>query len=112
MYKASLSLCMAILGANHSHTGDVYLDLGSLTDKMDLKDEALKYYEKAYAVFETTKGKKAIECGQTSHHMARLLLTSGQIKDSLRNAQRATEIYESHGDKFVENILECYILIC
>lgn len=60
----------------------------------------------------TEDGIKSIECGQTSHHIARLQLEHGDVKYALENAQRAAKIYADYKDKYVENILECYILEC
>lgn len=66
LYKLSLVCCTRILGPNHPYTGEVYLDLGNLTLKMQMKIEALGYFEKAFYVFEASKGADSIECANTS----------------------------------------------
>jgi tetratricopeptide (TPR) repeat protein len=112
LYKSSLVCCTRVLGPNHPYTGEVYLDLGNLTLKMHLKEEALNYFEKAFYVFEASKGENSIECANTSYQMATLLLSFGRIKEAMSSTINSMRIYEREEEKYVENLLECCILVC
>ena len=79
LYRSSLMCCTRILGSNHPHTGEVYIDLANLSLKMQQKEEALKYYEKAFLVFEASKSPDCLECAVTSYQMATLLLSFGNF---------------------------------
>ena len=81
LYKSSLMCCITILGANHPFTGDVYIDLANLSLKMQQREEALNYYDKAFLIFEASKSPDCLECAVTSYQMATLLLSFGEFSE-------------------------------
>ena len=111
-YKLSLNNCCNILGTSHPYTGEVYQDLGNLTLKMQLKDEALGYFEKAYEVFRAHKGEDSFDCATISLQMASLLIVAGRVKDAKEHTLRALKFFEKDEEKYINTILECSILMC
>lgn len=79
LYKSSLVCCIRILGPNHTHTGEVYMDLANLMLRMGQREEALNNFEKAYLVFEASKGPECADCAATSYQMANIQLGFGNI---------------------------------
>jgi len=112
LYKSSLVCCTKILGPNHPYTAGVYLDLGNLTLKMRESEEALNYFEKAFYVFEASKGEDSIECADTSYMMATLLIQFGKVKETTQAVQHAMKIYERNEVEYIEKIAECCLLAC
>jgi len=112
LYKSSLVCCTRILGPNHPYTAGVYLDLGNLTLKMRESEEALNYFEKAFYVFQASKGEDSIECANTSYMMATLLILSGKVNETTQAVLHAMRIYERDEVEYVEKIAECCLLVC
>ena len=96
LYKASLISCNRVLGPNHMHTAEVYMDFGRLYLKMGSKDQALNSFEKAFTIYEKGGMEKCyVPLANSALQIANIKEVVGKYKDALSYARRATDLYLS-----------------
>eukprot|EP01022_Parablepharisma_sp_SALTPOND_P010992 TRINITY_DN1454_c0_g2_i1.p1 TRINITY_DN1454_c0_g2~~TRINITY_DN1454_c0_g2_i1.p1 ORF type:complete len:1135 (-),score=143.33 TRINITY_DN1454_c0_g2_i1:10055-13459(-) len=115
LYKACLVSCTRVLGPNHLHTADVYMDIGRLWLKMGNKGQALDNIEKAYLIYEASI-ETSIEKNYALLANAALLLggiieSQRRYKEALVYARKAAELYERLYAKTNETYIESMWLV-
>ena len=54
-YRTALEDCLRILGVDHPLTGQMYLDIANVFLRMERREEAIRFLEKAFEIFDTAK---------------------------------------------------------
>lgn len=54
-FQIALDACLKVLGVDHPMTGQIYLDIANVFLKMERREEAIRFLEKAFEIFDTSK---------------------------------------------------------
>jgi tetratricopeptide (TPR) repeat protein len=76
--QSSLMNCLNTVGANHELTGQANLDLAHLYINVKQRDKALHHFEKAFYIFEASKGGNAQEIADISLQISMILYSIGE----------------------------------
>jgi tetratricopeptide (TPR) repeat protein len=95
LYKASLICCTRVLGPNHLHTAEVYMDYGRLYLKMNNKEQALASIEKAYLIYESSIEKSQLPLANAALQLATILEDQRRFKEALPYARKAVEVFQN-----------------
>lgn len=93
-YKLGLNECLKILGIDHPMTGQMYLDIANVFLKMEKREEAIRFLEKAFEIFDTAKHEESLEKASLANQIALILYEFGSFKESINFANKSNEIYE------------------
>ena len=77
--QSSLMNCLNTVGANHELTGQANLDLANLYINVKQRDKALHHFEKAFYIFEASKGGNAQEIADISLQICMILFSIGAL---------------------------------
>lgn len=79
LYRSSLINSKKSLGEYHTHTAEVYKDIGILYTKMAMNDEALVNFEMANKIYVTCKKVDCTPFADLCSHIATLCLTQSNF---------------------------------
>jgi tetratricopeptide (TPR) repeat protein len=117
--------CIRVLGPNHLHTAQVYMDFGRLQNKLNNKEEALSCFEKAYLIYESAFGgisklrinifseRHALSTGSAAFQLAEILEGQRRFQQAYDYSVKAAEIYLYLHGKHDEMYIYClWKVIC
>ncbi len=93
-YKLGLNECLKILGIDHPYTGQMYLDIANVFLKMEKREEAIRFLEKAFEIFDTAKHEESLEKASLANQIALILYDFESYKECINFANKSNEIYE------------------
>lgn len=102
LYKNSLMCSLRVLGPNHPHTAEVYIELGTLYVQQRVIPEAINAIEKGFFVYEAALGKLANATLTTAAKLALLHLENGNLEKTKSFVERVLNGYE----KIVSGLVE------
>mmetsp|Transcript_15443 Transcript_15443/g.2580 ORF Transcript_15443/g.2580 Transcript_15443/m.2580 type:complete len:82 (+) Transcript_15443:2697-2942(+) len=70
LYKNSLACCLRVLGPNHPHTAEVYLEIGKLYLTMEIPNEAMVSLEKSHAIYTASLGEFSLSTINAGFNLA------------------------------------------
>lgn len=79
-------------------TGQFYLDLASVLVKMDRRQEAISFLEKAFEIFEILSYSDQLEKAALASQIAVVLLDFGNQREAIEFAHKSNEIYLKKND--------------
>jgi len=113
LYQASLICCARVLGPNHSHTAEVYMDFARLYLKMNNKEQALSNIEKAYLIYESSMERNISQLASAAFQLATIMEEQRRYKDALPYARKAAELYGlNKGQDNEMCITSSWIVVC
>ena len=72
----------------------MYLDIANVFLKMEKREEAIRFLEKAFEIFDTAKHEESLEKASLANQIALILYDFGSFKESINFANKSNEIYE------------------
>jgi len=111
-YQKGLNDCLRILGVDHLLTGQFYLDLASVLLKLDRRDDAIKFLEKAFNIFETAKYNESVEKAVLANQIAVVMYDFGNCKESMDFARKSNSIYSLKSEsKYIDKMMDNTLVI-
>ncbi len=117
LYKACLISCTRVLGPNHLHTAEVYMNFGRLYLRMNDKEQALENIEKAYLIYdaaiETAIEKNYGLLANAALQLGTIIESQRRFKEALPYARKAAELYLAlNGNANEVYITSVWLVIC
>lgn len=90
--------CSMVIGADHPLTAQLNVDMANTLLKMDHREEALRFLEKAFEVYHTSKINDNMEKAEMASQISSLLYDFGAYSDCVAFADKSNEILQNKED--------------
>lgn len=94
-----------ILGREHPLTAQLNVDVARALLRVDHREEAIKFLEKAYEIYATTEFNDNIEKAEIANQIATLLNEFNSHLEAIEFAEKSNLVFDKKGEKYISKVM-------
>ncbi|EAR93017.2 tetratricopeptide repeat protein (macronuclear) [Tetrahymena thermophila SB210] len=112
LYRSSLINSKKSLGDFHTHTAEVYKDIGVLYMQMSMNDESFISFEQSYKIYIQCKKSDTIAFAEVCYYLATVCLIQSKFEECQTYSLKSIRIYEIHHETQLKKLIDSLLILC
>ncbi|KAL4467078.1 hypothetical protein ABPG72_019288 [Tetrahymena utriculariae] len=112
LYRSSLINSKKSLGDFHTHTAEVYKDIGVLYMQMSMNDESFVSFEQSYKIYTQCKKSDSIAFAEVCYYLATVCLIQSKFEECQTYSLKSIRIYENYHETQLKKLIDSLLILC